>query len=62
MTIKKYNKKLNIIIIIIIIMIYDTLMNIPFVGLFIITSYLFLYWMTAHMYYLKYQLYSNYYR
>lgn len=43
-------------------MITDTLTDIPFVGLFIITSYLILYWMYAHMYYLKYQLYSNYYR
>jgi hypothetical protein len=43
-------------------MIYDTLMDIPFVGLFVVISYLLLFWMKAHGYYLKYQLYSNYYR
>lgn len=43
-------------------MIYDTLIDIPFVGFFIVISYLLLFLMNIHRYYLKYQLYSNYYR
>lgn len=43
-------------------MIYLTFLDIPLVGLFIIISYVLLFWMKMHGYYLKYQLYSNYYR
>ena len=43
-------------------MIYLTFLDIPLVGLFIIISYVLLFWMKMHGYYLKYQLYSKYYR